>query len=131
MLFWFLLVSFIVIPTIEIAIFIWTGGYIGIWSVIILILLTGILGTIVVRHEGMETMRRAQQLFQQGEIPRDEIFDGICIIIGAILLITPGFFTDVVGFLIVFPLTRKPFRHLLKKIIAKWLAKGTFVYRRW
>lgn len=130
-LFWFLLVTFIVVPTIEIAIFIWTGGHIGIWSVIALILLTGILGTFIVRHEGMETMRRAQQLFQQGEIPRDEILEGICIIIGSILLITPGFFTDIVGFLIVFPLTRKPFSNLLKHIIAKKISKGKFVYRRW
>lgn len=131
LLFWFLLVTFIVVPTIEIAIFIWTGGHIGIWSVIGLIVLTGILGTIIVRHEGMDTIRRAQQIWQQGEIPRDEILDGICILIGSILLITPGFFTDVVGFLIVFPLTRKPFRNLLKRIIAKKISKGTIIFRRW
>lgn len=129
--FWLLLVTFIVVPTIEIALFIWTGGYIGIWSVIGLIVLTGLLGTIIVRYEGMQTMRRAQTAFQRGEIPRDEILEGICILIGSVLLITPGFFTDLVGFLIVFPLTRKPFVALLKRIIAKKISKGTIIYRRW
>jgi len=131
LLLWFLLVTFIVVPTIEIAIFIWTGGYIGIWSVIALILLTGILGTIIVRHEGMETIRRAQLSFQRGEVPREEILDGICILIGSVLLITPGFFTDLVGFLVVFPLTRKPFKLGMKKIVAKKISKGNIVYRRW
>lgn len=127
----FLLITFIVVPTIEIAIFIWTGGHFGIWAVLALILLTGFLGTLIVRYEGVQTMRRAQQAFQQGEVPTDEILEGICLLIGSVLLITPGFFTDLVGFLIVFPLTRKPFVALLKRIIAKKVAKGTITYRRW
>lgn len=128
---WFLLLTFIIVPAIEITIFIWSGGYIGIWSVLALIILTGILGTMVVRHEGLETFRRAQISIHQGEIPKDQILDGICILIGAILLITPGFFTDAVGFLIVFPLTRGPFKKLLKYIFLKKIVKGTITFRRW
>ncbi|HZW68952.1 MAG TPA: FxsA family protein [Pseudogracilibacillus sp.] len=129
--FWILLITFIIVPTIEIALFIWTGGQLGIWAVIVLILLTGILGTIIVRYEGVQTMRRAQASIQRGDIPKDEILEGICILIGSVLLITPGFFTDIVGFFVVFPLTRKPFTRLIKKIIAKKIAKGRIIYRRW
>lgn len=129
--FWLLLFIFIIVPIIEIAIFIWTGGFIGVWGVISLILLTGILGTIIVRYEGMQTMRRVQNTLQKGEVPTDEMLTGLLIIIGSILLITPGFFTDIVGFLIVFPLTRRPFILLLKKIIRNMIDKGTIIYRRW
>lgn len=129
--FWILLITFIIVPIIEIALFIWTGGQLGIWAVIVLILLTGILGTIIVRYEGIQTMRRAQTSIQGGDIPKDEILEGICLLIGSVLLITPGFFTDIVGFFVVFPLTRKLFTRLIKKVIAKKIAKGTIIYRRW
>lgn len=127
----FLLFIFIVVPAIEIALFIWTGGYLGIWAVLALIVLTGILGTVIVRYEGTQTMRRAQMAIQQGEVPKNELLEGICIIVGSILLITPGFLTDLIGFLIVFPLTRKPFVAILKKVIAKKISDGTIIYRRW
>lgn len=129
--FWILLITFIIVPIIEIALFIWTGGQLGIWAVIVLILLTGILGTIIVRYEGIQTMRRAQTSIQGGDIPKDEILEGICLLIGSVLLITPGFFTDIVGFFVVFPLTRKLFTRLIKKVIAKKIAKGKIIYRRW
>lgn len=130
LLFLFLLIVFIVVPAVEIALFIWTGGHIGLWSVILLIILTGILGTMVVRHEGLETIRKAQLAMQQGEVPRDQLLDGILILIGAILLITPGFFTDAVGFLIVFPLSRKPFKKLLTYYILKKIKDGSITFWR-
>jgi|SRR5690625_4449800 len=130
LLFLFLLIVFIVVPAVEIALFIWTGGHIGLWSVLLLIILTGILGTMVVRHEGLETIRKAQLAMQQGEVPRDQLLDGILILIGAILLITPGFFTDAVGFLIVFPLSRKPFKKLLTYYILKKIKDGSITFRR-
>lgn len=126
-----LLLLFIVVPAIEIALFIWTGSHIGALSVFLLIILTGVLGSLIVRFEGVETWRRAQESIMRGEIHKDEIFDGICILIGAVLIITPGFFTDVIGFLILFPLTRKPFRSLLKYYIAKQISNGKIIFRKW
>lgn len=126
-----LLLLFIVVPAIEIALFIWTGSHIGALSVFLLIILTGVLGSLIVRFEGVETWRRAQESIMRGEIPKYEIFDGICILIGAVLIITPGFFTDVIGFLILFPLTRKPFRSLLKYYIAKQISNGKIIFRKW
>lgn len=130
-LFFILLLLLIVIPAIEIAIFIWTGSHIGVWSVFGLIIVTGILGTIIVRHEGLETLRRAQLSLERFEVPTEQILDGFCIIFGAILLITPGFLTDTIGFLIVFPLTRPPFKSLLKYLIKKKIDQGTIIFRKW
>lgn len=130
-LFFILLLLFIVIPAIEIAIFIWTGSNIGVWSVLGLILLTGLLGTLIVRHEGLETLRSAQRSMELHKLPTDEIIDGICIIFGAVLLISPGFLTDTIGFLIVFPLTRKPFRKMLQYFIRKKIDDGTIFFHRW
>lgn len=130
-LFLLLLLLFIIIPAIEITIFILVGSNIGVWSVLGLILLTGVLGTLIVRHEGLETLRRAQTSMENHQIPTDQILDGILIIFGAVLLITPGFLTDAIGFLTVFPLTRPPFKKLVKTVIRKKINDGTIFFRRW
>lgn len=127
----FILFLLIIIPTVEIAIFIWTGGYLGIWLVLLIILLTALLGTWLVRLEGFDLWRRLQYTMQQGKVPQEEILDGLCLLVGAILLLTPGFLTDLIGFLLVIPITRKPFKLYLRKLITKKLSKGTIVYRRW
>lgn len=121
----------LIVPAIEIAIFIWAGGEIGVWSVLGLIVLTAVLGSLIVRHEGLETLRRAQMAMERMEFPAEELLDGILILIGAVLLITPGFFTDALGFLIVFPLTRPPFKKWLKYIIKRKIDNGSIIFRRW
>ncbi|MEI3606034.1 FxsA family protein [Pseudogracilibacillus sp. SE30717A] len=128
--YWLILI-FILIPAIEIGIFIWTGSMIGAWSVVGLIILTGIIGAALVKKEGMETWRRAQLAMYNREIPREEIIDGICIILGGILLLTPGFVSDLFGFLLVIPWTRTPFKKLIHFLILKSIAKGNIVFRKW
>lgn len=128
--YWLILI-FILIPAIEIGIFIWTGSMIGAWSVVGLIILTGIIGAALVKKEGMETWRRAQLAMYNREIPREEIIDGICIILGGILLLTPGFVSDLFGFLLVIPWTRTPFKKLIHFLILKRIAKGNIVFRKW
>lgn len=126
---WYVLL-FLLIPAIEIALFIWTGSKIGALAVVALILLTGIAGIATVRYQGMEVMRNIQQAFYERRRPAEELLDGLCIIIGGICLVTPGFFTDILGFLIVLPWTRKPFKILLSAIIMKQLSKGKFIIRK-
>src|SRR5699024_2450686 len=106
MMYW-LILFFIVIPVMEIALFIWTGSMIGIWSVIMLIFLTGLAGIIFVRYEGIKTYQRVGELIQQGIRPDNEILNGICILLAGVCLITPGFLTDLIGFLLLIPFTRK------------------------
>ncbi|HLS65832.1 MAG TPA: FxsA family protein [Pseudogracilibacillus sp.] len=129
--FYLFLILFILIPAIEIGVFIWTGGALGVLPVISLIILTGIVGAMLMKQQGIETWRKAQLAMYNREVPHKEILDGICIIAGGILLLTPGFVTDTIGFLLVLPWTRPPFRHLLNYFLLKQVQKGTFIFRRW
>lgn len=128
---YWLILCLIAIPAIEVTLFIWTSDAIGIWSVFIIIILTGMIGVIVVRTEGMKTWQRLVMSIQQGIHPSEEILNGICIIVAGIFLVTPGFFTDLVGFLLVIPFTRKPFKWLLLNILMRKMKNGTYIYRRW
>lgn len=125
-----LVIIFILIPAIEIGIFIWTGQKLGIWLIIALIFLSGAVGLMFVRHQGMETWKRLQFALYNREIPKEEILDGICIISGGILLIAPGFLTDFIGFLLVLPWTRKPFKKLITLYLVKKISEGKFIFRR-
>lgn len=126
-----LLIIFILIPAIEVGLFIWSSSHLGIIPVVLIILLTGMAGIALWKQQGAEIWRRAQLSIQRQEVPADEILDGISIIIGGIFLITPGFFTDTVGLLMVLPWTRKPFKHLINLFLLKQFAKGRFLFRRW
>ena len=90
---------FIFIPIIEIAIFITVGSNIGILNTIAIILLTAVIGIYFVRRQGLSLLFNAQRNMSQGIMPTEEIKGGIFLLISGLLLITPGFFTDCVGFL--------------------------------
>ena len=90
---------FIFIPIIEIAIFITVGSNIGILNTIAIILLTAVIGIYFVRRQGLSLLFNAQRNMAQGIMPAEEIKGGIFLLISGLLLITPGFFTDCVGFL--------------------------------
>ncbi|MCH2542476.1 MAG: FxsA family protein [Alphaproteobacteria bacterium] len=89
---------FIFIPIIEIAIFITVGSNIGILNTIAIILLTAIVGIFFVRRQGLSLLFNAQRNMSQGIMPTEEIKGGIFLLISGLLLITPGFFTDCIGF---------------------------------
>ena len=90
---------FIFIPIIAIAIFITVGSNIGILNTIAIILLTAVIGIYFVRRQGLSLLFKAQHNMAQGIMPTEEIKGGIFLLISGLLLITPGFFTDCVGFL--------------------------------
>ena len=110
----------ILIPIIEIYLFIKIGSQIGAISTISLILLTAILGVIYARYEGFNTLRSAVGQLLKNEIPFYEIISGTALAVAALLLILPGFLTDCIGLLIIFPPTRKLF---FKKITSKYPQK--------
>ncbi|MEW9675492.1 FxsA family protein [Lentibacillus sp. L22] len=126
-----ILLAFLIIPALEIGVFVWAGGIIGPWWVVFLILLTGALGITLAKYQGMEAWRKALLQISNGFKPTNEIMDGICIFIGAVLLFTPGFITDTVGFLLVIPWTRIPFRSWIYRIIKNRMGKGTIIFRKW
>ena len=89
---------FIFVPIIEIAIFISIGSKIGILNTIAIILLTALVGIFLVRRQGMNLLFSAQRNMMQGIMPTEEIKGGIFLLVSGLLLITPGFFTDCIGF---------------------------------
>ena len=89
---------FIIIPIIEISIFITVGSNIGILNTIVIILLTALVGIFLVRRRGLSLLFSARQNMYDGVMPTNEIRGGIFLLISGLLLITPGFFTDCIGF---------------------------------
>ena len=103
------LITIILIPIIEIYLFIEIGGQIGAFNTISLIFITAIIGVIYARYEGLNTLRSGFSQLIKNEAPVYEIISGAVIAFAALILIVPGFATDLFGFLLIFPLTRKLF----------------------
>lgn len=104
-----LFLIFIVVPLIEIYILIEVGSIIGVLPTIALVVITAVIGSAMLRHQGFATLRKAQQSMDRGAMPAEALVDGVFIVIGGALLLTPGFFTDAVGFLCLLPAGRKWF----------------------
>ena len=104
-----LLILIIGIPLIEIYLFIKIGSVIGAFNTIALILITALTGIIYARHEGFNTLRSGLSQLIRNEVPIYEIISGAALAFAAFLLILPGFITDLIGLLIIFPPTRKLF----------------------
>ena len=102
-----LFLSIVLVPIIEIYLFIKIGAQIGAFNTILLIFITAITGIFYARYEGLNTLRSGFSQLIKNEAPTYEIISGAAIAFGALLLIIPGFATDLIGFLIIFPLTRK------------------------
>ena len=117
------LISIILIPIVEIYLFIKIGTQIGAFNTISLIFLTAIIGIIYARYEGLNTLRSALSQIVKNESPVYEIISGASIAFASLLLIIPGFATDVIGFLLIFPLTRK----LIFAIFFKKIKKETSI----
>ncbi|WP_135081300.1 FxsA family protein [Terasakiella sp. SH-1] len=113
----FILLLFIAVPVTEIAVFIQVGDIIGLWPTIAIVILTAILGTALLRQQGMNTLMRAQATLNTGHLPTAELFDGACLLFAGALLLTPGFVTDTVGFLLFFPPFRAFLRHKAKDLV--------------
>ena len=111
-----LLLAFIGIPALEIFFMIKIGGKIGALNTIFLIFLTAIIGVYFAKLEGLKTLKTVILRSYQNRIPLYEILSGASIVIAAMLLIIPGFFTDIVGFLLLIPVTRKILINRLFKI---------------
>ena len=112
-----LLAAFIAVPVIEIALFIEVGGWIGLWSTVAIVILTAFAGTTLLRIQGLSVLQRAQESATRNELPVQEVFDGLCLLVAGVLLLTPGFFTDALGFTLFVPL----FRELAGRGIWRWL----------
>ena len=123
-----ILISIILVPVIEIYLFIKIGSQIGAISTILLIFTTAIIGIYYAKYEGLNNLKSGFSQLTQREIPTYEMISGAAIAFGALLLIMPGFATDILGFLIIFPFSRKfLFNKFLKKKFLKKNIKNNFI----
>ncbi|AWB44065.1 membrane protein FxsA [Paenibacillus sp. CAA11] len=120
----------ILVPIIEFFGFIYVGEHLGVGKTIFLTLATSVIGGLMMQFEGKKIMADAKAQMQDRQIPGRTMVDGICIFGGGILLLIPGFVTDLIGFIMVFPLTRPLVRILLLKWIGKKMKDGTITYFR-
>jgi len=105
--FYYLLVLFFAIPLIEIYLLIKVGGVIGALPTVSLVVLTAVLGAWLVRWQGLSTLNRVRTMMMRGEVPAIEAMEGVALLISGALLLTPGFFTDTMGFLLLIPAVRR------------------------
>lgn len=126
-----LLIIFIFVPLMELYILIEAGRIIGLGATIGLIMLTGTAGAWLARSQGVEILRKIQEETSQGQMPAMTLIDGALVLVGGLLLLTPGFFTDVLGFSFLVPMTRDFWRKGLNAWLQKQLRQGTVtVYRQ-
>ena len=115
---WLLLVAFVVVPLVEIFVLIQVGQVIGPWWTILLLIGASVLGTWLIRREGSRSWAALQEALQTGRMPARELADAGLILIGGTLMLTPGFVSDIVGVLLILPLTRPIARGVLTKVVA-------------
>jgi len=109
-----LLLLFISVPLIEVLILIKLGSFFGFWPTIFLVIGTGILGAYLAKLYGLTIWYKIQQDLNAGLMPADKLVDGLLILIGGIVLLTPGLLTDILGFMLLIPYTRNYFKKFAK-----------------
>lgn len=115
-----LILIFLGVPILEIAVFIQAGDIFGLWPTLAAIVATAILGGLIIRAQGLATIARARHNLDEGRAPVEEVFTGICLLVAGALLMTPGFLTDSVGFLLLVP----PVRRSLGQWLMRSMMKG-------
>ena len=109
-----LFLAFTIIPIIEIYLLIEIGSMFGALTAVTLVILTGFLGAFLARMQGIQTLYRIQESLREGRMPSGELLDALLIVIAGLVLLTPGFLTDSVGFLLLIPATRNSIKYWLR-----------------
>jgi len=123
-----LILLFTVIPLIELYLLIQVGRYLGSFQTIMIVLITGIIGGLLARSQGLSVQRQIRLDLQKGIIPTDSLIDGCFILIAGALLITPGMITDIFGFVLMVPFFRGWLKKRLKDILKRKFESGRFQY---
>ena len=121
-----LILLFTLGPLIEIFILIEIGRLIGSLETIALVVLTGVVGAALAKTQGLLILRRIQEELYHGELPGDQLLNGLCVLVGGVLFITPGIISDILGFLLILPASRIVFKEYLKRKADRMLQDGTF-----
>ena len=122
--FGYLILLFTLLPALELAIIIKAGTYIGIFNTLFIIVFTGVIGAYLARLQGFIILNKIQSSLNQGKMPSSELLDGLMILAGGIVLLTPGFITDAIGFFLLIPATRVLIKSRVKKFFEGMIRKG-------
>ncbi len=125
-----LLLVFTIVPLVELYVLLKVGGLIGVGYTMTLILLTGIAGAYLARTQGFDILRRIQTEMAQGRLPAEQLIDGAMVLAGGLLLLTPGFCTDLLGFTLLVPATRAGLKRFLRTWLQHYIDKGNITIHR-
>ncbi len=123
-----LILIFTIVPFIELFLLIELGTRIGTFNTIVVIVVTGVIGAFMARMAGLNVLFKIQENLREGIFPRDEFFDGILILIGGVLLLTPGLLTDALGFFLLIPFGQAVMKKFLKEIMRKKIDRGEITF---
>ena len=119
-----LILVFTIVPLAELYILIKIGSHIGGFNTLLLVLMTTVLGALLARLQGLRTLRQIQLSLSQGQIPAEELIDGVLILFGGILLVIPGVLTDLFALVLLLPFTRTYFKRWLRRRFDRMMASG-------
>ncbi|QRK04221.1 FxsA family protein [Archangium violaceum] len=117
--------AFTVVPFIELYLLLAIGREVGFWPTVGMVLLTGLVGALLAKGEGVRVIRRWQEALVQGRMPEEGILGGVLVLVGGVLLVAPGVLTDIVGLLLLFPPTRKVVAAIVRRRLERRMAAGT------
>ncbi len=113
-----------IVPLAELFILIEIGSHIGALNTVLLVLMSAMLGVLLARRQGLRTLQQIQLNLSQGQIPAEELIDGVLILFGGILFVTPGVLTDLFALILLFPFTRTYFKRWLRRRFDRMMVSG-------
>lgn len=125
----YLFLAFTVVPLLELYLLIGIGRQVGVLPTLGMVLVTGLIGAWLAKREGMRVIRNWRMATSQGRLPEDGILSGALVLVGGVLLITPGVITDVMGFLLLIPVTRRFIAARLRRGLERKMQAGTLRVR--
>ena len=112
-------IIFIIIPLIEVILFITVGKYIGLWNTISIIIITGIIGAILVKNQGISVLKKGLKELQSNKLPLKPMLEAVAIVVAGAFLLTPGFLTDTLGAILLIPILRGKILEIAIKFLKK------------
>ncbi|SHJ54655.1 FxsA family protein [Paramaledivibacter caminithermalis] len=128
-----LILLFTITPIVELFLLIKLSNITSVWTTISIVLATGIIGAYLAKGQGRLIITKIKMELNEGRMPGDQLINGLCVLVGGALLLTPGIITDILGFSLVIPATREVFKDIVKNKLFKMLQSGSINihYRRW
>lgn len=124
-----LFMTLIIVPTLELAILIWAGGKIGFFPTLALIIATGLLGAFLAKKQGLKAIREIQDGLNNFQPPGEQLLNAAFVLVGGVLLLTPGFISDLLGFSLLFSPTQKLYKPFVYRLIQKKMKNTRVIVR--